>query len=870
MFGKKGERKESAKAGKQDSLTTKEAQPPLPYKGNPRLLADLIETKKGWFGDSEKKLRKDISKRLKIAEKDALSESSLLKYLQLEPVQKAVAEIRVKRELDESKAMGKEEKRKAIIEKRLSSLPKWVEKLKDEDLKSMLLQTKKGWFGNPEKKLVKDLSKRLGTGEPLSRESLLAYVSFKDVLARMEKIRVKRAKEKAKQAKKAKKKLKKTKRSPTLKSLVAAKLTTERLLYDLLQTKKGWFGDPEKKLRKDIEKRLGIKLGDSLARDVLLSYAAFPDVSQKLEKIELSSKPEKSGSALSLPTALSESDAKLLSRLLKTQKGRFGNPEKKLKKDISKRLGVPESSSLFEKNLMLYSSLMDVQKKLESIEKSNLPSPFPKPSGAIPVREPLEAPKPLSPEVTEKADRIAALLEEQKAMEAKAAEKKAKKKKNPLARAIGAVGSIINKAFSKVAKAIITAFITILSVPLTITKLFARFAGGIVLSVSQRAGGVSPFGWKKKITELIIYSGINKTQEEVTGLVVVNGAILAGLVAAAGFFLMGMDLITVTIVSVISFAVVWIITYSLLNLMADKRTDEVESALPDVLQIVSANISAGMTPYNALWVSARKEFGALAEEIKIAQKQTLGGKAFNDALTEIGTRVRSNVLRRTLRLITQGMKAGGELPQILQGIGSDIRQMKLLQKEMAANTMSYILFIMFGMLLGAPLLFSVSIQFVDIINRFQPDTMDTDVSMQSSPGGMGGGFDMMSLGGGGCPKDFDGDGIPDDWEKEYGLNPKDPGDAHEINTDTGNTYLEDYNKEAPPLPDSCITPGYLSIFAMISLFSISFFGSLLIGLIKDGRQSAGMKLMPLLIPATLVMFWLMNAGMSMFFGSMFT
>src|SRR5699024_6103603 len=42
-----------------------------------------------------------------------------------------------------------------------------------------------------------------------------------------------------------------------------------------------------------------------------------------------------------------------------------------------------------------------------------------------------------------------------------------------------------------------------------------------------------------------------------------------------------------------------------------------------------------------------------------------------------------------------------------------------------------------------------------------------------------------------APKDSDGDGIPDEWEIENGLDPKDPNDANEV-TESGYTYLEKY------------------------------------------------------------------------------
>lgn len=719
-----------------------------------------------------------------------------------------------------------------------------------------------------------------------------------------------------------------------------------QLLADLIAIKKGPFGNPEKKLRGDISKRLRVKQEDALKHENLLAYSRLDGVEQALfktrarrerkqfeermkfeavarkgetgptagrekedirkpaapitppqaadqqEEAERTALPEPTHAAVSLPSTVGYVGPKtqdVLTELLAIKKGHFGKPEENLRKDIAKRLKIAKADALRDENVSAYSLLPDVQKRLEKIRakqekaaakivaKKQIVSKAPvvraigRPSAQKPE---VYIPANLASDVTERSKKLQEIMEEHKRLEDASTKKKVK---SPLrVRRIIAMPLIlpakgIAYVLDKISHVFFVLSVTIFSIPLNFGKLILKLIGGLVAGVSKRVGKVSPLGWKRKINQLVIYSGINKTQEEITGITVVNGAILAVIVAVISFFLLGFGPILSVIAAFLAFGMVWIVVYVILGMMADTRTDEVEGTLPDVLQIVSANISAGMTPYNALWVSARKEFGALAEEIKIAQKETLGGKPFTDALTDMSKRVRSNILQRTVRLIIQGMKAGGELPSILQGIGTDIRQMRLLQKEMAANTMSYTLFILFGMILGAPLLFSVSIQFVDIMNRFQPETMDLDLSStQGSPiaGGMQG-FNMMSLGGGGCPRDFDKDGLPDAWEKEHGLNSKNGSDAMNMDPDTNLPYLVEYQQTAEPLPGSCITSGYLSMFAMMALFSIAFFGSILVGLIRSGKQSAGLKLAPLLIAATLGMFWLMNTGMSFFFGSMF-
>jgi hypothetical protein len=47
-------------------------------------------------------------------------------------------------------------------------------------------------------------------------------------------------------------------------------------------------------------------------------------------------------------------------------------------------------------------------------------------------------------------------------------------------------------------------------------------------------------------------------------------------------------------------------------------------------------------------------------------------------------------------------------------------------------------------------------------------------------------------------KDSDGDGMPDEWEIKYGLNPNDPSDAAKDNDNDGYTNLEEFLNGTDP------------------------------------------------------------------------
>jgi hypothetical protein len=54
---------------------------------------------------------------------------------------------------------------------------------------------------------------------------------------------------------------------------------------------------------------------------------------------------------------------------------------------------------------------------------------------------------------------------------------------------------------------------------------------------------------------------------------------------------------------------------------------------------------------------------------------------------------------------------------------------------------------------------------------------------------VGGWPDLQS---GAVPRDSDGDGMPDDWERRHGLNPDNPADGAQDGNGDGSTNVEEY------------------------------------------------------------------------------
>ncbi len=173
-----------------------------------------------------------------------------------------------------------------------------------------------------------------------------------------------------------------------------------------------------------------------------------------------------------------------------------------------------------------------------------------------------------------------------------------------------------------------------------------------------------------------------------------------------------------------------------------KRKLMVEEVLPDFFQLASANIRAGMPVDKALWFAVRPRFGVLAKEIEVVAKKTLGGGKLDEALVDFANKYDSQIVIRSVNLLNEGIKAGGNVGDLLDKISKNIQEMKTLKKEMAANVTTYAIFITFAAIVAAPLLFGLSGQLLSVV---QGITDDIDVS-EDDFGAEGEGMDV-GLGG---------------------------------------------------------------------------------------------------------------------------
>ena len=282
-----------------------------------------------------------------------------------------------------------------------------------------------------------------------------------------------------------------------------------------------------------------------------------------------------------------------------------------------------------------------------------------------------------------------------------------------------------------------------------------------------------------------------------------------GLAFAVAFDLYVFMEIPIYVVFPAIFTVANIAVYGKLLLSADSKRKFIESVLPEALQMMSTNIKSGLTTDRALLLSARPEFGVLAKELRIVGKQVVTGMQLEEALVSMTRKIRSDVLDRTIALIVEGIKSGGKLAELLEQTAKDLQDQQVLQKEIAANVGTYALFIFIAAAVGAPLLFGMSSFIIQVLTS------------------------QMS-----------------------------------IASPTGNVPIFGSSTIGSAKRGIGITYQFVVYFSFTLITIIGGFAGMMMGIIKEGREKAGLKYSPIILVIALSLFFAVRIIMTQSFGQL--
>ncbi|MBC5793489.1 MAG: type II secretion system F family protein [Nanohaloarchaea archaeon] len=165
---------------------------------------------------------------------------------------------------------------------------------------------------------------------------------------------------------------------------------------------------------------------------------------------------------------------------------------------------------------------------------------------------------------------------------------------------------------------------------------------------------------------------------------------------------------------------------------------KMEEKFPEFLRDVVEGTRAGMSLPQAIQNTETGSYGPLDEKIEKMNAQLDWGVPFQDVLQNFAEETHSDVVRRSVDTIIQAYSSGGNIQDVLESVGDNIRTIKQLKEERESQ--------LYGEMVTGYIVFFIFIGIlVALTNYLLPNLADAQQSLGGS-----GGFSVLGGGGGGA------------------------------------------------------------------------------------------------------------------------
>jgi len=191
-----------------------------------------------------------------------------------------------------------------------------------------------------------------------------------------------------------------------------------------------------------------------------------------------------------------------------------------------------------------------------------------------------------------------------------------------------------------------------------------------------------------RIKSLILSGDLNKLIIYISTGVSVSVFLILALLSSIGIIYFGStaDFIIFAILSGTGI-------YGMYQYIHHKRIYKIDSIFPDFVRDVASSRRAGLTFTNAILFASKGSYGLLTEEIKKIAQQISWGSSVEEALQAFSDRVKTISVRRTVSLIIEASKSGGNVADVLDVAANDAREIKVLETERRITMASYVVVI---------------------------------------------------------------------------------------------------------------------------------------------------------------------------------
>jgi len=129
----------------------------------------------------------------------------------------------------------------------------------------------------------------------------------------------------------------------------------------------------------------------------------------------------------------------------------------------------------------------------------------------------------------------------------------------------------------------------------------------------------------------------------------------------------------------------WILPLTLLRTRAQRRSDQIDGELPELIDSLVVTVEAGIGLGGALRLSTKELRGPLGEEINLMLQEQSMGLSSSAAMQSMLERADTPSMRSFVRAVTQGENLGVSLGEIMRGLAVEMRSRRRARAEARAQ-----------------------------------------------------------------------------------------------------------------------------------------------------------------------------------------
>ena len=126
--------------------------------------------------------------------------------------------------------------------------------------------------------------------------------------------------------------------------------------------------------------------------------------------------------------------------------------------------------------------------------------------------------------------------------------------------------------------------------------------------------------------------------------------------------------------SLLAIAGGWFLPMQFIKDQANKRLDEIDYQLPELIDLLVVTVEAGMGFVGSLQMAAARMSGALGNELQLTLQEQRMGLSIQEALMNMLARVDTPSMRSFVRSVVQGETLGVSIGQIMRDLALEMRR----------------------------------------------------------------------------------------------------------------------------------------------------------------------------------------------------